>query len=607
MKVPGAAILGRELGSVARRWTSYAVRALFVFFLAAIIVLVWSVRSPEDGMGYSQRSELGHGLFLGLFGTEMFLVTLVGPLLTGGLIADERERRTLELLLLTPMHGLEIVFGKFLSRMAYLLGVLLLATPVLLGCMTFGGVAPDEILLGNALVFGAGVWSGAIGFTLSGRVRRGYLAVIGSYAILLLQTLGLFLFCAYLLRGTGRPPALLFLTSPQMYGAARILSGGEVSFWGMDIWPQVLVVTLLLSLLLVAGSVGFLRSVPGMAVSAGMETQVRRRVRRTRADSSVWVRFALGVLGGGWAVFVSATCMETVEESRGLALLTLPGMAYALIRLVRGSAVSPWAERRVWDNPVAWREVAHGRSTPMARIVNLCLLALSVLLYVFFWGQPSTAHELEFHAAFLSLELCVVLVLSIVLGAASIAQEAEAGHLDLLLATPIPPAKILAGKTLAVWTGAAPLLSFLAMHAFGLLVLPQGSLLSALLVMALAGVLIYFHSTVALALSLWIRRVGVVIGLCLTAGLLGYLFLPILLELTSSNGPNPIAQVRQFFNPVTAMTWAVTGHGDGLSRTWDWFPAMLGWPLSLGTYLGAGLALRYLLVCKFDWFSRRCR
>ncbi|MBI3019001.1 MAG: ABC transporter permease [Deltaproteobacteria bacterium] len=79
----------------------------------------------------------------------LFLVSLI----TMRLLAEERKMRTLELLLTSPLHPVELVLGKFLSALL-LFSVMLAVTlfyPLIL--MIFGGIDIKQVLAGYLGVF----------------------------------------------------------------------------------------------------------------------------------------------------------------------------------------------------------------------------------------------------------------------------------------------------------------------------------------------------------------------------------------------------------------------------------------------------------------------
>src|SRR5262249_60934626 len=74
-------------------------------------------------------------------------VLVLPPAYLAGAIAEEKDRRTLPLLFLTPLYDREIVLGKLFARLAHLGGVLLTGVPILSLLLLWGGV-DRPVLLG---------------------------------------------------------------------------------------------------------------------------------------------------------------------------------------------------------------------------------------------------------------------------------------------------------------------------------------------------------------------------------------------------------------------------------------------------------------------------
>lgn len=136
MKLPGFYIVfRRELAQYLKTPGTYVALAFFFLLSGALFVLsVWDfvelsnqVRQgkplPEGELPLDINIRVVSQLFLLLH----FLFLMVIPMLTMGLIADEKKRGTFDLLLTTPLRDLDIVLGKFLA-------VSLLGLAVLAGC-----------------------------------------------------------------------------------------------------------------------------------------------------------------------------------------------------------------------------------------------------------------------------------------------------------------------------------------------------------------------------------------------------------------------------------------------------------------------------------------
>jgi ABC-type transport system involved in multi-copper enzyme maturation permease subunit len=132
----------------------------------------------------------GQVLYGGLLGLLTMLTLLLAPALASGAISTEREKQTLELLVTTPISTLGMVVAKLFASLAYVYLLLIASVPLMSVVFLFGGVAPEDVLRAylwlSILAFGVG----AIGMAMSALVGRTQIAVVVSYVLVLLLTVG---------------------------------------------------------------------------------------------------------------------------------------------------------------------------------------------------------------------------------------------------------------------------------------------------------------------------------------------------------------------------------------------------------------------------------
>src|SRR5262249_41620129 len=104
-------------------------------------------------------------------GQEVLVLALT-PALVAGVIADEKQRKTLHYLLASRFTSAEIVLGKLSVRMLYL-GVLLgVSLPVLSLLVLLGGIDPFLVLLSCAATFSTAWLLAALAIWVSTIARR---------------------------------------------------------------------------------------------------------------------------------------------------------------------------------------------------------------------------------------------------------------------------------------------------------------------------------------------------------------------------------------------------------------------------------------------------
>jgi ABC-type transport system involved in multi-copper enzyme maturation permease subunit len=133
-----------------RRYFLYrTLYAGFLTFLLFWIYLVWLLDTTDDGRISSNNLAGFASWFTYLFLSIQFMaVVILTPAYTGGVIAEEKEKRTLEFLLATDLRNREIVLGKLIARLANLLLIGLTGLPVLSLMQFLGGVDPNLVLAG---------------------------------------------------------------------------------------------------------------------------------------------------------------------------------------------------------------------------------------------------------------------------------------------------------------------------------------------------------------------------------------------------------------------------------------------------------------------------
>ena len=116
---------------------------------------------------------------------QFILIILVAPAMTSGAIAGERERQTLELLLVTNTRSFRIVWGKAMESFAMLALLIVCGFPVM--CMTIiaGAVTILQILAGELFLLAMAFAAVCVGVLSSALARSTVGSSILSYVILL--------------------------------------------------------------------------------------------------------------------------------------------------------------------------------------------------------------------------------------------------------------------------------------------------------------------------------------------------------------------------------------------------------------------------------------
>ena len=139
---PAWSLIARELTEQAARKRTYIIRVLY-----AAALFLFSLLFGYEGMSQVASGDLdslgvGAQVLAIVVAMQFFGLFLFVPALFAGAIASEKERDTLELVLLTRLTPAAIVAAKFVARLVPVLSFLLLCLPVLAGLYAFGGITP---------------------------------------------------------------------------------------------------------------------------------------------------------------------------------------------------------------------------------------------------------------------------------------------------------------------------------------------------------------------------------------------------------------------------------------------------------------------------------
>ena len=121
-----------------------------------------------------------------VFGSAAFILMMVVPLLTMRVISEERRSRSLPLLFSAPLSMSEIIIGKYLGIVAFLVIMSLMITVMPLSLLFAGTIDMGllaAILLGLILLIAA---FAAIGIYMSALTQQPTVAAISTFGVLLL-------------------------------------------------------------------------------------------------------------------------------------------------------------------------------------------------------------------------------------------------------------------------------------------------------------------------------------------------------------------------------------------------------------------------------------
>ncbi len=421
--LPGNPILLRVVAAAGKRPRHLLARLIYLAALVVVVLFGGGFLLGTQGQSLADLAKQATRTFMAVSVGQLLLMCFIAPVFCAGAITQEKDANTYHILLTTPLSNAQIVLGTLFSRIFFVWVLLLAGLPIFCITMIYGGVTTTEIFESFGLAAATGLLTGSVAIMIS-FLKVGTRRTIFSFFIgIAVYLLGVGMLGLSTWGQLGQaPPAITFLSPTTQFRMSWLASGHPF-----------------LALLVVTG--------------------------QTPAPDPAAVQH-FGRLGG-WALASPQYAYMTLAglASAGMVLISLfnvrrgakEGQPTLLSRLVPRFAAGQRRRkpRRVWRNPIAWREAvtrasAAGRS--LVRVLFIAAgLALGLVLLILHHGGslgPAPAAVIVARAWLVPLvwiELTVVLLVVTSTAATTLTREKEAQTMEILLSTPLTSRYIVAG------------------------------------------------------------------------------------------------------------------------------------------------------------------
>ena len=173
--------------SATRRMRSFRTMLIVIAYVAALLLLALAFLGSfiRDTVTLNTM-RMGPMCYLALLIAQFVLIILIAPAMTSASIAGERERQTLDLLLVTNTGSFRIVIGKVLESFAVLALLIACSLPVMSLCLLTGGISLTQILIGELFLLAEAFACVSIGVFCSSVSRSTVLSGVLSYLMIIL-------------------------------------------------------------------------------------------------------------------------------------------------------------------------------------------------------------------------------------------------------------------------------------------------------------------------------------------------------------------------------------------------------------------------------------
>jgi len=161
--IPANPILLRVLDSGGKRRRDLFIRCGYLGLLVILVVIA----SVNAGTSLSELAQTSGRIFQQMSYLQLALVSLLAPVFTAGAITQEKDSQTYDILLCTPLSNGQIVLGSLLSRLFFVVALLVSGIPVFSITQIFGGVAISSITISFAIAAATAFITGALAMAIA--------------------------------------------------------------------------------------------------------------------------------------------------------------------------------------------------------------------------------------------------------------------------------------------------------------------------------------------------------------------------------------------------------------------------------------------------------
>ncbi len=401
---PANPILLRVVTGAGRRWRDALLRVGYLGLLVLVVGggQLFSINQTD----MTELARQGSQLFRAASFVQLTMICLLAPIFTAGAITQERDARTYNILLSTPLSNSQIVIGTLFSRL-YFVGTLLLSgVPVFALLLFYGGVTGWAIFMSFAIALGSALFTGALALSL-----------------------------AVFRLGTGKMVFWFFLANVVYLLGLWFIEAASTT-----------------------GTTSYLTGIhPFLALSSVL----------TPTSYPVPDPATLTHLPGLVQWYMLNPALAFVLLAVGLSLVMTIPAAILLRYLAQIGETGPWdllmqkilpkflrsqhKARSVWHNPIAWREAMTrggmtGRGLTRWFTLGLGLIGGLWLAYAHIVGDMTVEQVRQWSVGLILTEFAAAVLVAANAAATAVTKERESQTLDILLITPITSKYYLWGK-----------------------------------------------------------------------------------------------------------------------------------------------------------------
>jgi ABC-type transport system involved in multi-copper enzyme maturation permease subunit len=182
-------VLQRELLVNLRMTRAFVLLFFYLALLGLVVYAAWP-NEAERRMDLTTNPAAAKRLVNLFFLGQYLLASLLTPSFAAGAITGEKERKSYEMLLASPLRPGAIVLGKLLASLTHMAILIFCSLPIVMLCLPLGGVSLYEVLAMYLALIVSVASFGMISLACSSYFQRTTSALLVTYLLILPLALG---------------------------------------------------------------------------------------------------------------------------------------------------------------------------------------------------------------------------------------------------------------------------------------------------------------------------------------------------------------------------------------------------------------------------------
>jgi ABC-type transport system involved in multi-copper enzyme maturation permease subunit len=352
--IPANPILLRVVENGGKRRRDLFIRCAYLALLIVVVILSITNKNLGDA-SLAELAKTSVNVFQSLSYFQLALVALLAPVFTAGSITQEKDSQTYDILLSTPLTNGQIVLGSLLSRLFFIIILLISGIPIFCITQIFGGVSTGSIFVSFLIAAATAFVTGSLAMAIATFKVGSRRTIFGFYLFIVIYLVGLGL----LDQLSWFHPIIKYDTDPA--DPRKLIPILSNTSWLTGLHPFLALRTLFSDKATLPPKFGELPA----------DLQRWPMGWYLSSPASFFITFMFGLS------FVLVT--PSVILLRWLAQTNMPFKTWILTRLHLSKGDRTRKPRTVWNNPIAWREAKTKGSATKASVLRYSFTVIGIL------------------------------------------------------------------------------------------------------------------------------------------------------------------------------------------------------------------------------------